>query len=122
MGLPHGDCDRTGMDHAYHDAQPSMELAVVCNRSRWRYCFPHHEEEEQPQEQKEKQLFANIRDRKAKKMVEESIKASRDNLIKELSAKEYKSISIINFLKNFKKTDKFDTLNAICNSLLRLLI
>ena len=39
-------------------------------------------------EQKEKQLFANIRDRKAKKMVEESIKASRDNLIKELSAKE----------------------------------
>ena len=38
-------------------------------------------------EQKEKQLFANIRDRKAKKMVEESIKASRDNLIKELSAK-----------------------------------
>ena len=39
-------------------------------------------------EQKEKQLFANIRDRKAKKMVEESIKASRDHLIKELSAKE----------------------------------
>ena len=38
-------------------------------------------------EQQEKQLFANIRDRKGKKMVEESIRANRENLIKDLSSK-----------------------------------
>ena len=38
-------------------------------------------------EQKEKQLFANIRDRKGKKMVEESIRANRENLLNELSSK-----------------------------------
>ena len=38
-------------------------------------------------EQKEKQLFANIRDRKGKKMVEESIRANRENLLNELASK-----------------------------------
>lgn len=38
-------------------------------------------------EQSEKQLFANIRDRKGKKMVEESIKTNRENLIRDLYSK-----------------------------------
>ena len=39
-------------------------------------------------EQSEKQLFANIRDRKGKKMMEESIRNNRENLINELSTKQ----------------------------------
>ena len=39
-------------------------------------------------EQSEKQLFANLRDRKGKKMLEESIRNNRENLIKNLSSKD----------------------------------
>ena len=39
-------------------------------------------------EQSEKQLFANLRDRKSKKMLEDSIRNNRENLIKNLSSKD----------------------------------
>lgn len=38
-------------------------------------------------EQSEKQLFANLKDRKGKKMLEESIRTNRENLIKNLASK-----------------------------------
>ena len=39
------------------------------------------------QEQSEKKLISKIRDRKSKKIVEESIKAQRQNLLNDLSSK-----------------------------------
>ncbi len=45
-------------------------------------------------EQTEKQLFANIRDRKGKKMVEESIRTNKDNLIRDLSCKKDMNIFV----------------------------
>ena len=43
-------------------------------------------------EQSEKQLFANLRDKKGKKMLEESIKSNREKLIKNLSSKKNMNI------------------------------
>ena len=43
-------------------------------------------------EQSEKQLFANLRDKKGKKMLEDSIKSNREKLIKNLSSKKNMNI------------------------------
>ena len=77
---------------------------------------------EQAQEESEKQLISKIRDRKSKRIVEESIRQNRENLLNDLASKKYTKIfqeqNYNSYIppKNFSLSINFELNKKIQNS------